>query len=307
MPIMHVSLQWLGLLRSFGLLPNLTIFISPLRWIANRLTPFGSDYGGMLVEVVGTSRQNSRLVAGTWRLCAQPGEGPFVPTIAARAILRNIHLIPSGARACIGELPLGHYVQAMDELGIDTSSHTQTFNYLFADMLGDHWHALPESQQNTHCVIDRKTLKGFAKITRGTSLITNLIAVIFRLPAAADKVSVEVVKTRFAESEVWERKFNGKKFKSTLSKVTAAPNQVSKPLMQEQFGLLKFTLGLNIDSKGLHFPVISGSCLGIPIPKVLLPARNTREFEKDGTMHFCVELLAPFKLGLIVRYEGWLT
>lgn len=306
MPIMHMTLQWLGSLRSFGLLPNLTRFVSPLRWFANRLVPFGPDSGGMLVEVVGESH-DSCLIESSWRLSAQPGQGPFVPTIAIRAILRNIHRIPAGARACISELSLTDYVQAMDDLGVDTCSHTQAFNYLFADVLGDHWGALPLAVRNTHSVIDKKTLKGYAKITRGTSWVTKLIAVMFRFPSAADSVSVEVTKTRFAKSEVWVRNFNGKQFKSTLSSVADTPQDATEQGMHEQFGLLKFLLRLNVDSDGLHFPVVSGSCMGIPIPKMLLPASNTREFEKDGTMHFSVELLAPFKLGLIVRYEGWLT
>ncbi len=332
MPIMHLSLQWLGTLRSFGLLPNLTKFISPLRWFANRLVPFGSDNGGMLVEVIGECKSASILIDGqlqepkanksateetlcedsylassTWCLSAEPGQGPFVPTIAIRAILRNIHLVPTGARACIGELPLSNYVQAMDDLGIDTHGHTKAFNYLFADVLGEQWHALPESLRNTHSVIDKKTLKGYAKITRGTSWVTKLIAVMFRFPASADKVSVEVTKTRSADSEVWVRNFNGQTFKSTLSSVAERPLPSTQQCIREQFGLLKFLLGLHVDRNALHFPVVSGSCLGIPIPTAILPTSNTREFEKDGTMHFCVELLAPFKLGLIVRYEGWLT
>lgn len=332
MPIMHLSLQWLGALRSYGLLPNLTKFIAPLRWCANRLVAFGSDHGGMLVEVIGkrksastlndgqlhelsaiesateeTLSNDSHLVSSTWCLSAEPGQGPFIPTIAIRAILRNIHQVPSGARACIGELPLQKYAQAMDDLGVHTHSHTQALNYLFADVLGEQWHTLPEAVRNTHSVIDKKTLKGFAKITRGSSWVTKLIAAVFRFPASADKVSVEVTKTRSANSEVWVRNFNGQKFKSTLSSVAEFRLQSTDQCIREQFGLLKFVLGLNADSSGLHFPVVSGSCIGIPIPKVFLPASNTREFEKDGTMHFCVELLAPFKLGLIVRYEGWLT
>jgi len=309
MPIMHRSLQMLGSLRSLALLPNLTKFVSPLRWLADRLTPFGSDSGGMLVEVV--SHQHAAtgpgLIKHRWSLEAQPGQGPFVPTIPARALLRNIEKIKPGARACIDELPLASYVQAMDDLDITTSTDEKPFNYLFADVLGDGWHAMPESIRNTHTVIDSKILRGYAKTTRGTSWVTQLIATIFRFPPSADRIPVQVSKTRTGKSEVWVRDFNGQQFKSTLSSVAPSrPNESAQRLMQEQFGLLKFVLKLKIDADALHFPVADGSCLGIPIPKVLLPESRAREFEKDGTMHFCVELLAPFNLGLIVRYEGWL-
>lgn len=321
MPIMHRSLQWLGWLRSIGLLPNLTTFVSPLRWLANRLTPFGSDDGGMLVEVIGApSPRNTNneavaseisldepcLVTNTWCLAAQPSQGPFVPTIPTRAILRNIEQIPFGARACISELSLAHYVSAMDDLEIDTSTHTQAFNYVFADVLGERWKSLPESLRRTHTVVDKKTLNGYAKITRGTSWTTQLIAKIFTFPSAAEKIAVEVIKTRVSETEIWVRNFDGQRFKSTLRPVASKRHQSTDKLLQEQFGLLKFLLKLELRASGLYFPVVSGSCLGIPIPKVLLPESHAHEFEKDDTMHFCVELLAPFKLGLIVRYEGWL-
>lgn len=306
MPIMHKSLQWLGTFRSIGLLPKLTKFVSPLRWMADRLTPFGSDHGGMLVEVVGQQLNESSLLLCQWQLEAKPGQGPFVPCIPIRALLRNIEKIPYGARACVSELPLEYYVQAMDDLDIDTRCFTQEFSYLFFDVLGDRWNSLPQSVRNTHTVIDKITLNGQAKITRGTSWLTQMVAALFRFPPAADSISLQVTKTRTAEAEVWVRNFNGRKFKSSMQNVSAKLRRQGDHVIQEQFGLLKFILRLEINSKGMHFPVISGSCLGIGIPKILLPKSNAREFEKDGTMHFHVELLAPLNLGLIVRYEGWL-
>ena len=57
----------------------------------------------------------------------------------------------------------------------------------------------------------------------------------------------------------------------TLSIVAAKPHQSTENLMQEQFGLLKFLIKLNLDSQGLHFPVVSGSCLGIRIPNMFPP------------------------------------
>jgi len=322
MPIMHKSLQWLGALRAIGLLPNLTKFVSPLRWMAERITPFGSDQGGMLVEVIGERRPDTlldtdtsmaeitknepHLLAYRWHLAAKPGQGPYVPTIPTRALLRHADQIRFGARACINELPLTQYVQAMDDLDIATSSENQRFDYLFLSVLGEHWQELPESVRNSHRVVDQKTLEGQAKITRGTSWITQLIAKIFRFPSSAESIPVQVIKTRSANTECWQRNFNAQRFKSTLSSGPSGSGHSTGKLIQEQFGLLTFLLQLDIDADGMHFRVISGSCLGVPIPHALLPISNTREFEKDATMHFCVELLAPFKLGLIVRYEGWL-
>jgi len=200
MPVMHSSLQWLGSLRAIGLLPNLTRFITPLRWLADRLVPFGSDHGGMLVEVTGHANgippNDSPVVTNTWQLTAQPGQGPFVPTIATRALLRHAHQVPIGARACISELTLEHYVKAMADIGIHTSCATKPFNYLFADVLGERWQAVPIAVRNTHTVVDQKTLNGYAKISRGTSWITKVIAAVFRFPKATDNIGVKVTKTR---------------------------------------------------------------------------------------------------------------
>ena len=55
----------------------------------------------------------------------------------------------------------------------------------------------------------------------------------------------------------------------------------------------------------LHMPVQKGWFLGIPIPKVLLPKSETREYEMGGTFHFDVSLSAPL-CGLLVKYQGLL-
>jgi Domain of unknown function (DUF4166) len=54
----------------------------------------------------------------------------------------------------------------------------------------------------------------------------------------------------------------------------------------------------------LHLWVLRGWFLGIPIPRLLLPRSESREFELDGAFHFDVALLAPLGGGLIVRYRG---
>ena len=57
----------------------------------------------------------------------------------------------------------------------------------------------------------------------------------------------------------------------------------------------------------MHLPVRRGWCLGIPIPRALLPWSDSREFAVDGRFHFDVALGAPLGGGLIVRYRGTVT
>ena len=55
-------------------------------WIALRLHGLGSDAGGMVIEVAGVDQ---RLDAKTarWSLRAQHGDGPYVPVLAAAAVV----------------------------------------------------------------------------------------------------------------------------------------------------------------------------------------------------------------------------
>ena len=311
-PIMHTSLQWLGSLRQRGWLPNLTKFIKPLHAMANIITPLGNDHGGMMVEVTGkpaqgTKDNNDALLKSKWTLNAGPRHGPYVPTIAVRALLQHINTIQPGARACIDELPLDYFIAAMHDINVTTDTHQETFKYLFQTILNENWRNLPECLRNTHTVVDRKILTGAAKVTRGKSPMSKAIARVFRFPAAADNIPIEVTKTRLGDSEIWDRNFGGQTFRSILSPTGSGNALTEYATVQEQFGLLKFTLQLPLIDGVMQFNVLSGSCLGIPIPSLLLPVSNAREFVQNDRMHFLVELIAPLKIGLIVRYEGSLA
>jgi hypothetical protein len=50
-----------------------------------------------------------------------------------------------------------------------------------------------------------------------------------------------------------------------------------------------------------------GWFLGIPLPAMLLPVSEAREYDAGGVFHFDVGLYAPLGGGLIVRYQGHLT
>ncbi len=316
-PLMHDALQGLGTQRAKKRLPNLTKLTTVLQVLAKAITPFGNDHGGMLVELTGLSanKNHSALQHCEWELEAAPGQGPFVPAIPIRALLRNITSLSPGARACLQELPLSSYVTAMDDIGITTGFRHNRFRYLFEHTLGEQWHNLPDSVRLTHRVLDQTQLNGVASISRGTSMLMRFIGWVFRFPSAASNIPLQVTKTRSGDNEVWVRNFNGQIFQSRLSPVDsphahthliAESEKSSSAMVWEQFGLLKFLLHLPVDNGAMQMNVIKGTCLGIPIPRALLPLSNTSEYAANNTMHFSVEIVAPFKLGLIVHYQGWL-
>jgi hypothetical protein len=106
--LMHLGLYAVSLLVQAGILRSLAPFARTFRWIAERLSRFGSDRGGMTVEAAGSDAAGHP-VRATWSLVAEAGDGPAIPTLPALAAIRALaegRLTQAGARACAGVLDL---------------------------------------------------------------------------------------------------------------------------------------------------------------------------------------------------------
>jgi hypothetical protein len=75
--------------------------------------------------------------------------------------------------------------------------------------------------------------------------------------------------------------------------------------IHERFGVMGFDINLQRTQDQLHFPVISGTLLGIPLPNWLLPRSEAMETAEDGRFQFDIKISLP-GIGLLVRYHGWL-
>ncbi len=117
--LMHRSLSLLGQLRARGLLPKLTAFLNPILWLSERLEPFGSDRGAMAVNLTGVL--DGQTVERRWQVIANKGDGPFIPAVPARAILRKFETVQPGARPCLFELSLAEIESAMSGLSVEFS------------------------------------------------------------------------------------------------------------------------------------------------------------------------------------------
>lgn len=266
-------------------------------WVAKRLEPFGTDEGGMSVMV--TARFPDGWCRRTWRMIAREGEGPFVPAVAARALLRTPQDIAVGARPAVAVVSLAAVESAMDDLAIETEIVKDKIVPLFEQFLGTDFALLPPAVQAGHAVYGPRRWAGRARVLRGTSLWSRFLAGVFGFPPAMEDTSVTVAMTPQKGGELWERRFGGKPFWSFL--------KVQGDRMTERFGPLTFTLGLHVTDSQLHYPVLAGRAGPVPLPKFLLPQSIAREFEKDGRFHFDVQLLAPFTSALMVHYQGWLV
>ena len=296
---MHWGLSLLAFLRGRGVVPQLRPLTGSLLWIARRLERFGGDRGGMTVEVVG--RADGQTVRRRWRLIAEAGSGPYIPAIPALAIVNKMPDVAPGARPCLHDLSLAEIERAMASLPIRVSRSEEPAPTFFETILSERWQQLPASVRRLHSVQDVESFSGRATVTRGTGLIARLAAWCFGFPQAGGNIPLTITKRRTARGEVWERNFAGRIFRSYLS-ASRRPYHY-----KERFFVFTYEQDLPVREASLHLPVSRGWFFGIPIPGVLLPASESREYDVQGIFHFDVGLYAPLGAGLIVRYQGCVT
>jgi saccharopine dehydrogenase-like protein len=125
--VMHLGLYLAGILVRARLLPSLVPFARPLRWMAEQMKGFGSDRGGMMVEVRGIDAAGEA-ARSVWSLVAEAGDGPAVPTLPALAAIRALadgSLTQPGARACAGVLNLDQIAREFAPYRISTHLETR--------------------------------------------------------------------------------------------------------------------------------------------------------------------------------------
>lgn len=293
---MNIGLQFLAITRRFIPIPTTSWLVFTIHLLSNWLLPFGTDRGGMIVSVTGMKDKTS--LRRQWQLIAEAGNGPYIPGVAVRTLLRRLDRIPAGARACIAEFEKHEFEDAMSDLTVSTQTTEEPRPTLFQTALGDRWHHLPPTVQRLHSVQEMESFSGMATVERGTSIIARLSALFFGFPKAGTNVPVTITKTRTDSGETWERNFAGRKFRSYLT-----PSEIPYRY-KERFWLFIYEQELPVDGNAMYLPVKRGWFLGIPIPKVFLPTSDSKEYDEGGVFHFNVGLGAPLGRGLIVRYRG---
>lgn len=121
--VLHLGLAALSLPVRWGWIGHLERLSRPLRAITDWFLPFGSDVGAMDVIAEGQDAGGVQARA-RWTLRARGNRGPYVPTLAALAMLRRLRdgsgPVP-GARACAGLLKLTDFEGDFAELEIEAT------------------------------------------------------------------------------------------------------------------------------------------------------------------------------------------
>ncbi|MEO1322417.1 MAG: DUF4166 domain-containing protein [Pseudomonadota bacterium] len=301
--IMHRGLWLLSLMVRGRLMQSLLPLAVPLKTIAQSLKHFGSKTGAMVVQVMGTTAQGT-LVQKRWELIVKQGDGPSIPTIPAQILVPKMiaEHVSFGARPCLEEFTLDEAELALQSLCVETSTHEQALPLVFQSVLADDFESLLPIHQDLHTVLSYRRWTGRAAVQRGRNVLSKLAGAIAGFPKANDDIDVQVEMKRTENGETWTRKFGAKRFRSYLSSKTRR----DKVVLFERFGAMKFQIDLKLTDDGLHFPVTSGKVFGLPLPKMLLPISDAKEFvDEDGRARFHINVSLPI-CGHVATYSGWL-
>lgn len=290
--VMRYGLAAFAGLRRVMPIPVTRPAIRIFKVLADLLAAFGSGRGGMSVSVMTRDEHRS------WSLLAEDGDGPFIPAVAARALLRRADL-PPGAGPAIEAITLAEAEAAMADLRVATKRSVTPILPIFPQILGQDFYALPDEIKATHLTIGTSRWAGRCSVHRGTGLWNRLLCAIFRFPPASNEIEVRVTKTAKARGETWLRSFGHNTFRSHLS--------IGSEAIRERFGPFTFSIGLEVRKGELHYPVTAGRIGPIPLPHWMLPVSIAREFASKSKFHFDVAILAPVTKRLMVRYQGYLA
>src|SRR5262245_52699491 len=238
-------LAWLVRLR---LLPSLRPLAALIHNTSTRLG-WGEHRGGMFVTVSG-ALANGAPVERSWHMIAEGDDGPFVPSMAAEAIIRHClagRMPKPGARAGVNDVELADYEATFARRRIVTGTRQtpQPGESLYRRILGDAYATLPQALQVMHDLKSELTAAGVASVERGKGLFARLAAAIVGFPPASDDVPVEVAFRSNDGRELWQRNFAGRRFESTQEEGKGR----SARLLCERFGALSFVMALVVEGE----------------------------------------------------------
>lgn len=303
--IMHIGLWLLSWPVRFGLVRSVGGLAPLLKWIADRLEPFGSDRGGMVVVAAGRDREG-RAVERSWTVIAEAGDGPEIPPTPAFLLVRRLLSgnsgIAPGAAPAVGVLSLAEIEAGFSPFAIRCGQKETAAPPLMERVLAENFALLPEACRRLAEIHNIDHFEGQASVERGQGFLSRLVGALFGFPPAANAVAVEVTKEKTAAGERWTRRFGGRRFVSHLSR----RDSDAAGVLRERFGPFSFMLRLNAHEGKVFWPVERWTALGVPMPRWLMPKSETVEFvDAKGQFNFDVAISVP-GIGRVVRYRGWL-
>ncbi|MDZ4691637.1 SDR family oxidoreductase [Terricaulis sp.] len=301
--ILHRALIFCAWLVAIGAVRSLSPLAPLMHWATNRLR-WGEHRGGMFVEVQGADAEGAP-VTRSWHLLAEGADGPLIPSMAVQAIvLKHLAGAPPrpGARACVDDVELKDYERLFVTRTIYTGvrTHPPRGAFVYQRILGAAWEKLPPALREMHDGV--AFARGRGRVERGRNPLAWFAASVLRFPRAGEDLDVSVRFDPRPAGEVWTRSFANQSFSSYQYEGRGA----SERLIVERFGVLAFSMALVLEGERLNLVLRRWSAFGVVLPLWLAPRSKAHESADGDVFHFFVEISHPL-VGLIVRYQGWLT
>jgi hypothetical protein len=276
----------------------------PLAWIADRLRAFGTDKGGLRIDLEGTRG------ARTWSLVAEGGDGPFVPATPAAALVRKLargEVSPRGAMPCIGLLSTAEieaeWLRASLRIASGWGEDGASFRpSLYRRVLGGAYGAMSQAGQRLHDGAG-ETWSGRCSVEGPVNLAGRLVARLFALPPAAADAPIEVDFVVRGGRETWIRRVGSRTMRSEQYIGSRRP----AGWIVERFGPFAFDLAVPVKDGRLELVMAGMRFGGMPLPRFCWPLVKAVETgDEEGRFRFDVEIGLPW-IGRLVRYRGFLT
>src|SRR3954452_14953839 len=122
-------------------------------WAINVLS-WGEHRGGMFVEIEGIDARGER-AQRSWHMIAEKDDGPFIPSMAAEAIIRrclDLRQPVTGARPATRELEVSDYAGLFSRRQIYAGFRVPLPDTvpLYQRVLGEAWRLLPQPLRAMH-------------------------------------------------------------------------------------------------------------------------------------------------------------
>jgi NAD(P)-dependent dehydrogenase (short-subunit alcohol dehydrogenase family) len=299
--VLHLGLWLLTWLVRLHLVRSLAPFAARLTTIAERLRRFGTDRGGLRIDVEGRAGRRS------WYLVAEGGDGPFVPALPAAALVRKLaagHPVAHGALPCLGLVSLGEILAEARRAHLQIASAWSDGVLrpsLYRRVLGSAYEEMPAPWRALHDS-GASTWQGQCVCDPAETWIGRLISRLFQFPVADSEAPISVEFTGSGAGEVWTRRIGGRVMRSRQYIGTRG----KRGAVVEQFGPLAFDLDLPITKGRMDLVMTGVRFLGVALPRWCWPRIKAFETGAEGRFQFDVEIGLP-AIGRLVRYRGWLT
>jgi hypothetical protein len=173
-------LAWLVRRRLVG---NLLPHASRLKQASDWFRHWGSDAGAMHVRVTGTAAHGGQ-VTREWLLVAASGDGPYVPTLAATALVLRLaqgNGLPCGAAPCVGLLTSKEILAGTDGLAINAGELPAS--RIFRQAMGASYERVYSAVRAFHDLQGRAELRGEVETDGPSGALGSLLAIAIAIGA----------------------------------------------------------------------------------------------------------------------------